>query len=429
MQHPADARRERASPSGVGTLAAPLATGPSIASIESRESWVTALAALAVLSFAFGAPYVTAVGLRAIAADLGSPRSVPAAAAALAWAGAGIGGIGMGWLAERIGVRWTVMLGATMVGTGLIISTLGGAWTLWLGHGLFMGLLGNAGINVPLMTYVTRWFDRRRGTALALIASGQYVAGVVWPSVFERGIDGWGWRPTMALYGVVVIVAILPIALIYLRQPPKPLPLEHLAGLSPARAPLRLPRAFFPLLCMAPFMCCVPMAMPQGHLVAFCGDLGIAASHGAAMLSVLLACAFVSRQFWGWLSDRIGGLPTVLAGSGCQLAALVGFLLTQDERGLFFVAAAFGLGFSGLIPAYVLTVRDLYPAEEAGWRVPMVFFSGTGGMAFGGWIAGAIYDGFGSYFVAWGAGIAVNSVHFVLISTLLLWRRSLRRRR
>jgi MFS family permease len=354
---------------------------------------------------------------------------VPAFATSLAWLGAGIGGIAMGWLAERIGVRRTVLIGATMMAVGLVVSTLGDAWALWFGHGLFVGLLGNGAINIPLMTYVTRWFDRRRGTALALIASGQYIAGVVWPALFARGISSFGWRTIMAGYAVVIVAAIVPLAIAFLRPPPVAPSIIPTGGAGAAPRTAAHPnRLFFALLCCAPFLCCVPMAIPQGHLVAYCGDLGISPEQGAAMLSLLLGSAFVARQFWGWLSDRVGGMTTVLIGSACQLAALVAFLLTQDERGLYLVAAAFGLGFSGLIPAYVLAVRDLFAADEAGWRVPVVFFAGTGGMAFGGWLAGLIYDQFATYSAAWAVGIGVNAVHFVLVGSLILWWRGVRAR-
>lgn len=401
---------------------------PPPTTVETGASWVAALSTLVILSFSYGAPYVTAVGLRPMADEFGTARSVPALAASLAWFFGGLGGIGMGWIADRVGVRWTVLVGGVMVGSGLVISTLGDMWSLWIGHGLLIGLLGNAGINVPLMTYVSRWFDRRRGTALALVASGQYVAGVIWPSIFQYGIGAYGWRWTMAAYGILVMLAVVPLAIIFLKAPPAPIPVVPGAasgGETSAAKPLS--PAFFLFLCAAPFLCCVPMSMPQGHLVAFCGDLGISGARGAAMLSLMLACAFVARQFWGALSDRVGGLRTILAGSVCQMAALTAFLLTQDETGLFVVAAAFGLGFSGLIPAYVFTVRELYPSNQAGWRVPTVFFFGTGGMAFGGWAAGLIYDSYGTYAAAWGAGIAINAVHFVLVGSLLLYWLSRRR--
>ena len=172
------------------------------ASIETRASWVVAWTALAIYTVSFGAPVITVVALKPIAAELGDARSVPALACSLAWFGAAVGGIPMGWMAERFGIRRVVMFGAAMVAAGLAISTLGSPAALYVGHGVFIGLLGNACINAPLYVYVARWFDRRRGSAVALISSGQYLAGTVWPAFFSRGIEALGWRGMMLGYAV-----------------------------------------------------------------------------------------------------------------------------------------------------------------------------------------------------------------------------------
>ncbi|MGH7092232.1 MAG: MFS transporter, partial [Stellaceae bacterium] len=285
------------------------------ATVESRRSWLIAATAVAVYAISYGAPLITVVGLKTIATDLGGGRAVPALAYSLAWLGAGVGGIAMGRLAERIGVRRVVMGGAVMIAVGLTICASGGAATLYIGQGVFMGLVGNACINAPLYIYVARWFDRRRGTALALISSGQYVAGAFWPPIFEHAIDGFGWRHTMLIYAVFEVVAILPIAAVMFTAAPETTqPGAVAAGQRVGARVIGLPaNLVLGLLCLAGVLCCIPMAMPQGHLVAFCSDIGIPASQGALMLSVLLGCAFVSRQFWGLLSDRIGGLRTVLA--------------------------------------------------------------------------------------------------------------------
>ena len=396
--------------------------------IDSREAWVIAMATLVILAISFGAPHIVNVALKQIAQELGGQRSVPSAANALSWFGTGFGGLAMGWVADRFGIRWTVMGGAIMVCLGLVISSGGEAWHLYLGHGLFMGLLGNAGINAPLYVYVTRWFEQRRGTAVALIASGQYMAGAIWPPMFERVIAEIGWRQTMVGFGFVIVALVLPLAAIFLKSPPK-IP-EGSGATVPGQQPGRvfgLPSSVvFVALSLASFLCCVPMAMPQAHLIAFCGDLGLATSRGAAMLSLLLVCAFFSRQFWGWMSDRIGGLATLVTCSAAQAVAITGFLLTEDEAGLFFVAVAFGLGFSGLIPAYILTARQLFPAREASWRMPMLLLTGTAGMATGGWSAGVIYDAFGSYYPAFATGLAANVANFVILAGLLI--ASLRKR-
>jgi len=390
-------------------------------SIESRSSWVAAAITTAILTISYGAPLIVVVGLKPITASLGTDRSVVALAGALVWVGTGMGGIIMGWVADRIGVRPTVAFGAVMAALGLAVSTTGKVWALFLGQAVLMGLLGGSAHLPPLVVYISRWFDRRRGTAVALIWSGQYVAGVLWPTVFERAMAQFGWQATMFGYAAVVAAAILPMAFL-LKPPPQPSRAAALAGAQTqhhGRA-LGLPaNRVQALLSAAGFLCCVPMAIPAGHLVAFCSDLGIPAAHGAAMLSVLLGSALVSRLFWGWLADRIGGLGTVLASSACQALAIAAFTATQGEAGLFAVSAAYGLGFSGIIPAYVLAVRELFPSSEASWRVPTLLFVSMSGMAFGGWFAGALYDHFGFYAPAFAAGALFNVANLIIIGFLL----------
>ena len=384
--------------------------------VETAASWIAATAVLFILTFSYGAPLVASVALKEIAADLGSPRWVAALANALAWLGMGIGALGFGWIADRVGIRSAVVFGALMTGSGLVLASQGSAWQLLVGHGVLIGLLGLGAINVPLVIYISRLFDRRRGSAVALVASGQYIAGTLWPPCIALGNAQLGWRPTMLLCGLVSALAIVPPALMFLR----PAPLGPDLAADEVRPGARNPgtRAAFSLLCIAGFLCCTPMAMPPGHLVALCSDLGIAPTEGATMLSVLLGTALISRQFWGWLSDRIGGTGTILAASFCQAAALLGFALTQDEAGLFAVSAMFGLGFSGIIPAYVIVLRQYFPPQEAVWRIPVWFFWNICGMALGGWLAGYIYDQFGSYAPAFAVGIVLNVGNLAIIGWL-----------
>jgi len=392
-----------------------------VTSVEGRTSWVVAFSALAILAISYGSPLVVVVAMKQISADLGVPREVPALAASMAWFGTGFGSILMGWVADRVGVRWTVMLGGAMIGLGLAITALGTPWALYVGQGLFCGLIGNAGINTPLLVYVSRWFDRRRGTALALISSGQYIAGMIWPSLLQMANARWGWQATATGFGVMIGALVVPMALLMLRPPPEAMLAAGAAAAPPGGEKVLglSPNLTMGLLAAAAFLCCVPMALPQGHLVAFCSDLGL--QHGATMLSVMLAAAFLARQFWGWVSDRVGGLYTIIFGSAWQAVAMVAFVSTQDEVGLFAITAAYGFGFSGIIPAYVLTVRQLFPAAEAGWRVPSVLFLGMGGMAFGGWFAGLMYDRFGTYAPAFLSGLVFNIANLIIIAALL-WR-------
>lgn len=388
-------------------------------SIEGPRSWHAAILTVILLSVGFGAPLLVVVALRQMQSDMGTDRSVVALASALVWIGNAIGGVLMGRLAVSIGMRWTAGIGVLSVAGGLALSSLGQVWAIYVGHGLLIGFLGLGALYAPLTVFVSHWFDRRRGTALALVASGQYVAGMIWPSVIEQGIARFGWSLMMLAYGALVL-ATLPLVL-FLRQPPESRTVGH-AVTDPARSSTVLglpPNLVMAILCFAGFFCCVPMALPASHLVAFCGDIGIPASHGAAMLSVMLTCAFISRQVWGMVADRIGGLRTILTGSAAQMLTLASFLMTRSEIGLFVVAGAYGLGFSGLIPAYAVAVRDLFPSREASWRIPTVLMFLMSGMAFGSWFGGKLFDMFMSYRMAFTIGVGFNAIHFLIVLFLV----------
>jgi MFS family permease len=396
------------------------------ATVDSRAAWIVAVAALVILSIAYGAPLLAAVALKPIAAEFGTARAAVAAAPSFTFVGAAFGGIAAGWLSGWLGIRRIVLFGAAMLAAGLVLSASGGLFQLYAGHGVLMGLFGTSCMFSPIMTYVSRWFDRSRGAAVAMISSGQSLAGAFWPIVFQAGITEFGWRRTMLVFGLFVGVTILVLAAIFLRPPPQPLSSKAGGGRDPkagARVLGMSPNLAMTVLSVAIFCCCVPMAMPSQHIVAFCGDLGFASQIGAAMLSVLLGSAFVARQFWGWVADRIGGLQTLLWSSIAQATALSGFLLTKDEAALFVVSAAFGLGFSGLLPAYVIAIREFYPVKEANWRVPTIYFAGFLGMAAGGWGAGALYDHFGYYLPAFAVGIGFNIVNLLILLTLVFRQR------
>ena len=418
---------ERSPQSNAPDRAAPHGGVPGTGSIEGPRSWRAAWLTLAILSVSFGSPLLIVVGLKPMQEALGTERSVLVLAGSFAWVGTGAGGILMGWLADRIGVRATVAIGACMIAGGLVLSSHGSLWALYVGHGLMLGLLGNGGVYPPLLIYVSRWFDRRRGTAIALISSGQYVAGVLWPTIFEAGISSWGWQAVMLAYAGVVLALILPATFLL---KPAPLPPIEAPAASTARTAAatphgrRLVAGLHPnlaqlLICIAGFCCCMPMAIPQAHLVAFCSDMGITPTRSATMLSIMLAAAFLARQAWGALADRIGGLRTIMAGSAFQAVTIAAFSFTQGEAGLFAVSAAFGLGFAGIIPSYAVTIRDLYASSEASWRIPLTLFTAMSGMAVGSWWAGLLYDHFGYYAPAFASGVAFNVANLLIVGFLI----------
>jgi MFS family permease len=273
------------------------------------------------------------------------------------------------------------------------------------------------------------WFTRRRGIALAICMSGNYVAGAAWPPVMQHFIDSSGWRATYIGMGVFCLVTMLPLALVLRRRPPLAAaqPVEPAAAHLPApptqaTRPLGLSAgALQALLCVAGVSCCVAMSMPQVHIVAYCSDLGFGAARGAQMLSLMLGMGVASRLISGWISDHIGGLRTLLLGSVLQGVALLMFLLYDGMVSLYVVSALFGLFQGGIVPSYALIVREYFTPSQAGARVGTVLMATLLGMALGGWMSGAIFDLTGSYRAAFVNGIAWNLLN-VSIVVFLLYR-------
>ncbi len=397
--------------------------------IESRYAWWRLAVSLLLMTIGGSGMYSVTVVLPRIQAEFAVDRGAASLPYTLTMVGFGLGGILMGRLSDRFGVVVPVLLGAIGLGVGFIAA--GSATTLWqfsLAQGVLIGLLGTSATFAPLVADTSQWFDRRRGIAVAVCMSGNYVAGAVWPPVMQHFIDSAGWRATYVGMGVFCILAMLPLALVLRRRPPpQPQPAQLAGGarlVAAAASPLVLGMpagATQTLLCVAGVSCCVAMSMPQVHIVAYCGDLGFGAARGAEMLAVMLGMGVVSRLVSGWISDRIGGLRTLLLGSLLQGVALLLFLPFDGLASLYVVSALFGLFQGGIVPSYALIVREYFPPREAGARVGMVLMATLFGMALGGWMSGAVFDLTGSYRAAFLNGIGWNLLN-VSIVVFLLYR-------
>jgi len=272
-----------------------------------------------------------------------------------------------------------------------------------------------------MMADISHWFVRRRGIAVALCASGNYFAGAFWPPVVQHFIEKVGWRQTHIGIGVFCAVTMLPLALALMRRAPMHDSVAAEASAAQAQGTLGLsPGALQALLCVAGIACCVAMAMPQVHIVAYCGDLGYGPARGAEMLSLMLGFGIISRVGSGLVADRIGGVATLLLGSILQMVALTLFLIFDGLASLYVISALFGLFQGGIVPSYAIIVREYFAPQEAGTRVGLVLMASLFGMAFGGWMSGAIFDHTGSYQVAFLAGIAWNLLNVSIALWLLM---------
>jgi MFS family permease len=397
--------------------------------IESPYAWTRLLISLLLMTIGGVGMYAVSVVLPQIQAEFGVARSDASMPYTLTMIGFGLGGILMGRLADRHGIVPPLVLGGACLGAGFIAAGMAGTlWMFNLAQGLLIGLLGTSATFAPLVADASLWFTRRRGIAIAIVISGNYLAGAVWPPVMQHFIDSNGWRQTYVGIGVFCLIAIPLLALFLRRRPPRPYASSG-GGAPPSRIvhraanperPLGMPPFLLQsLLCVAGVSCCVAMSMPQVHIVAYCGDLGFGPARGAQMLSLMLGFGIVSRLASGWISDHIGGLRTLLLGSTLQGIALLLFLPFDGLVSLYVISAMFGLFQGGIVPSYTLIVREYFTPQQAGARVGMVLMATLFGMALGGWMSGAIFDLTGSYRAAFINGIAWNLLNITIVLILL----------
>ena len=407
-------------------MASPSRAPSAVHEADSRYAWWRLAVALVLMTIGSSAMYIVSVVLPAVQAEFGVARADAALPYTLLMIGFGIGGVVMGKLADRFGVMLPALLGAAGVGAGFVAAGLSSSLMGFaLAHGLLLGLVGCSATFAPLVADTSLWFVRRRGIAVAICASGNYVAGAVWPPIVQHFVERNGWRSTYIGLGIFCAVTMALLALLMRARPPSAataaLPIRR-ATVAPVPSTqpfgLRMNHAQA-LLCIAGVACCVAMSMPQVHIVAYCGDLGYGAARGAEMLSLMLACGVVSRIISGWICDRIGGLHTLLLGSVLQGLSLLLFLPFDSLASLYVISALFGLFQGGLVPSYAIIVREYFPPAEAGVRVGTVLMATLFGMALGGWMSGKLFDLTGSYNAAFINGIGWNLVNLSIVLFLL----------
>ncbi|MDR3529419.1 MAG: MFS transporter [Rhodopila sp.] len=388
--------------------------------IDSPYAWFRL--AVSVLLSAIGGVgmWSVVVALPAVQAEFGAERGAASLPFTLTMIGFGVGGVLMGRLADRKGIILPVLIGAASLGAGFVLASLSTGLVSFAGAYLLIGTFGTAATFVPLMADISFWFEKRRGIAVALCASGNYLSGAVWPTLIESMIRAHGWRTAHLVVGVFCLVVMPPLAMLLRSRPPVRAAGTHAPAAFRRKIELS-PRALQTLLAVAGLACCVAMSMPQVHIVAYCGDLGYGPARGAQMLSLMLGFGIVSRIGSGFLADRLGGLATLLIGSAAQMVALTLYLMMDGLTSLYVISALFGLFQGGLVPSYAIIVRESFPAREAGGRVGVILMMTLMGMALGGWMSGVIYDMTGSYRAAFANGVAWNGLN-LLIAVFLFFR-------
>ena len=388
------------------------------AGVESPFAWLRLAAAVVLGTVGSIGAWAVPVVLPAVQADFGVARADASLPYTLAMIGFAVGGVLMGRLSDRLGVLAPAACSAISLCIGLVAAGFAPNLMTFALVYVLIGI-GASGTFGPLMADISQWFTYRRGIAVAIVASGNYFAGAIWPPVLQHFVASSGWRATHIGAGLVCLLISLPLLPILRRRAPAP----DVTSMQGVQADTKLdlsPNALQVLLCVAGFSCCVAMAMPQVHIVAYCGDLGYGVARGAEMLALMLGFGIVSRVASGVVADRIGAVMTLLLSSVLQGLALFFYLLFDGLASLYVISALFGLFQGGIVPMYAMIVRQYFSPREVGMRVGIVLMATLLGMALGGWMSGMIFDLTGSYRAAFVNGLLWNFVNVSIAIWLLM---------
>jgi len=386
---------------------------------DSGQAWVRLALALVIGAIGSVGMWSVVVVLPVVQAEFGATRGAVSLAYTLTMLGFGLGGVVTGRITDRLGI--VVAMGLSIAFLGLAYVAAGLSTTLWqfIAVHALIGL-GTSATFAPLMAEASHWFERYRGLAVTIVASGNYVGGAIWSPLVNWGVQSAGWRTTYIAIGIFCAVAMTLFLLLLRAQIGNEKVRDH-ENAPPPRVDLRIStNTLTVMLCIASISCCVAMSMPQVHIVAYCGDLGYGVARGAEMLSLMMAFGVVSRIGSGFLADRIGGIRTLLIGSVAQGFALLFYLFFDGLTSLYLISAMFGLFQGGIVPSYAIIVRESMPAAEAATRVGIVIFASVFGMSFGGWVSGVIFDATGSYAAAFMNGVGWNALNITIMVALLI---------
>jgi MFS family permease len=386
---------------------------------DSRQAWLRLVVAVLIAAVGAVGRWSVVVVMPVVQAEFAATRGAVSLAATMIFFGFGLGGVVMGKVTDRLGIVPAMAASIVFLLLSYVLAGLSTALWQFIAASLLMGL-GASATFAPLMAEASHWFERYRGLAVTIVAAGNYVAGTFWPPLVNWGTQAYGWRVTH--FGIAIVCGVLmSILVLVLRQIMGGSAAHDHSNAPPPRVDLNLSaNTLTVLLSIAAIGCCVAMAMPQVHIVSYCGDLGYGPARGAEMLSLMMAFGIVSRIGSGFMADRFGGMVSLMIGSIAQAVALFFYLFFTSLPSLYLISAMFGLFQGGIVPSYAIIVRETMPASEAATRVGIVIFASVVGMSFGGWISGVIFDLTGSYAAAFANGVGWNLLNVAIVLMLLL---------
>jgi len=398
-----------------------------------RAGYFIVAASFLIQGVAIGGMFAYGVLFAELITTFGWSRATISGAISVATLTMGVAGILAGRLNDRFGPRGVLTVSAIFYGAGfMLMSTLSAPWHLYLVWGVIVGI-GLSTHDVITLSTVARWFPRRRGLMSAIIKVGTGCGQMAVPVLVAALIAAYDWRIACQVFGVGALVILL-IAAQFMRRDPgagaasiggKPAAVDPSAAHAPKantapdlsyRTAMRQPAMW--LLCAAQALVIACLGTITVHIVPHAIDLGLSRPAAASLLSTIGGISLLGRLTVGATIDRIGGRRALLACYCLLFASLVWLQFAEAPWMLFVFAAAYGIAHGGFFTAISPTVAELFGTRAHGALFGTVLFFGSLGAAIGPFGAGAAFDAFGSYRLAFGALCLLAMAGFVLISRL-----------
>jgi MFS family permease len=389
---------------------------------EHPYGWVIVAVSTVCLALGFGAGATVSVFMKPFEQEFGWLRADISMAYTMHTIGAALGGLVWGILSDRLGARKIAFIGAVAISAGLAaIRWQDGLWVLYFFYFL-IGAVGFASLFTPLLALSGLWFNERKGLAIGIVTAGGALGQGVVPYLAQLLITEFGWRAAALYLGAGYFVLLFP--LVFLLRPAPSAGLSHNQADQPDSNLWGVSHTVtIPWLGLAGLFCCVCMAVPLVHLVPLGIGLGCSPQTAAGLLLALMVSGVFGRLFFGWLADRIGGLPAYFLASLAQTSVVFWFTQTSDIATLFQLSVLFGFGFAGVMTCLLICAREAAPLRMSGMAMGIVSTAGWIGMGLGSYQAGFFYDITASYLLSYANAAIAGILNILVVAALIAYRR------
>ncbi len=395
--------------------------------------WVVVIASFVIVAIGMGLVFSFGVFLKPLQEHFSLGRASLSFASSINWILLGVFSLVFGFLSDKIGTRKVVFAGGLVYGAGLLLTSMvHELWQLYITFGVMTGI-GTGAFYVPLTSLAAKWFDKRRGVAVAAVTSGGGLGVLIFSPFSRFFIDIAGLQTTYIILGLIVLGVVLPLSGLLLEAPraaeintPSHEELSRRKGgvetqpVFPSGLNVNSSIKTFSFwgLTLTHFLCCTAHSGPIFHLVAFATDTGIPKMTAAAVFGIMGISSTVGRIGGGHIADKTGSKRALSIFLLFQAGMIFSFLFAREAWSFYASGIFFGLAYGGIMPMYALIAREYFGPAIMGTIYGSVFLVSSMGMGMGSYLGGLFFDMMGNYTWLYIAASLIASSAFIMSYTL-----------